>query len=195
MASAASINELIDVLQTITTLATRSATGPIVRMPTPIGQRISHGFFARQFADFHRPAKIECHRIIVVVLARRQGTGPGVCPMAWNRAARRLSASRAFTGKTAEVHSARMRDVPRATADRAARPAIVNIEDQRRVHADGGMQAGRRLPGADNARPPRIRPACRSGCSGTRRPLQATTCRSPVMPRTLTCSRSTDEST
>ena len=44
--------------------------------------------------------------------------------------------------------SAGMRDVIHASADRARRPRVHDIEDQRCVNRDVGMQAGRRLPRA-----------------------------------------------
>ena len=49
-------------------------------------------------------------------------------------------------GKRVVVAAAGMRDVIRAAADRALRPAIDEIEVQRRLHADRRMQRGRGTP-------------------------------------------------
>ena len=51
-------------------------------------------------------------------------------------------------GKALVIAAARVRDVIGAAADGAALPGIHDIEDQRRMDADGGVQARRRLPGA-----------------------------------------------
>ena len=64
------------------------------------------------------------------------------------RARRRLSASRALTGKASWLQSARMRDVIFAATRGAAHPAVEQVEHQRRVHADRRMQRRRRLPRA-----------------------------------------------
>src|SRR5579859_19816 len=47
------------------------------------------------------------------------------------------------------IAPAGMGDVIGAAADRALVPAIDQIEHQRRLHADGRMQAGSRAPGAE----------------------------------------------
>jgi hypothetical protein len=62
------------------------------------------------------------------------------------------------------------------------------------VARDGRVQAGRRCPGleADAGDVLAARPV---GRSGTRRPLQVSAWRSPSMPLTLTCMRSTELST
>src|SRR5258705_4243044 len=44
--------------------------------------------------------------------------------------------------------SARMRHVVAAAAERAVHPGVDDVERQRRVDGNGGVQRGRRLPGA-----------------------------------------------
>ena len=60
---------------------------------------------------------------------------------------RLASASLALTGNRSVVAPTRMRDVIGASAQGAPAPQIDEIEHQRGVHADGGMQRGRQLPG------------------------------------------------
>jgi hypothetical protein len=50
-----------------------------------------------------------------------------------------------------------------------AAPRVEHVEDQRRVHADGRMQARRRLPRAVAHARPRTRPPCRWGAAGSSR--------------------------
>ena len=40
-----------------------------------------------------------------------------------------------------------MRDMVLAAAQGAVHPGVHNIKGQRRMHTDGGMQGGRRIPG------------------------------------------------
>ncbi len=124
------------------------------------------------------------------------GTRPAVWPNAANRAARRLSASSGIYRERLEVPAARMRDVPRAAADRAARPGI----DRRRTPAACGRRssdAGRTAAARpDSARRPRTRPRVPVGMQRHAAAVAgddvppARSC-----PRTLTSSRSTEEST
>src|SRR5258708_13302239 len=51
-------------------------------------------------------------------------------------------------GEGLGVEAARVRHVVLAAAQRAVYPGVDEIEHQRGMHADGGMQRGRRLPGA-----------------------------------------------
>ena len=93
------------------------------------------------------------------------------------------------------VAPGRMHHVVGAAAHRAAAPAVDQIEAQRRMHADGRVQAGRRLPGAE-AHAGDVRcPRSPVGCNGMARPLQVTAKRSPSRFMALTCSRSSELST
>src|SRR5262245_9671294 len=52
-------------------------------------------------------------------------------------------------GKSVEAAPAGVRDVVRATCDSTTRPAVVQVEREWRVDANGRMQAGCGLPGAE----------------------------------------------
>ena len=94
-----------------------------------------------------------------------------------------------------EAAAAGMRDVVGAAAERAPVPGVDEIEHQRRVNGDRRVQAARRLPraiahaGDELAVRARSDAAARAGRCRRRRAARRS-CRV-----TLTCSRSTDEST
>ena len=93
------------------------------------------------------------------------------------------------------VAAARMRDVVRAAAERALRPAC-RPDRTRAAHGRRSSDAARMADSTrESARRPRIRRVRRStraADAGRCRPPNAA---APVIPVTLTCSRSTDEST
>ena len=122
-------------------------------------RRSAYGVKARLRPSL-RFAQIECER----KLRRRRGSAatciaPGVWPMRKKRASRRLSASKELTGKVAWLQAARMGHVILAAALRAPHPGVVQIEGQRRVHADGRMQRRRRAARRGSARAPTNSPA------------------------------------
>ena len=93
------------------------------------------------------------------------------------------------------VASARMRDMINAAAQRSPAPGIDDVEGQRRMRRrpsdaapTASFQALKRTPATNSPGRPVER-------SGTRRPLQVTTWRLSFKPSTLTCRRSTEEST
>ena len=97
----------------------------------------------------------------------RRHPGPGVCPMAKNRARRRASASFEFTGNVLVAPPARMRHMVGAAADR--RGPLQCRPGRRRAacapeSSDAGSAAAARR---DSARRRRTRPSCPVGCSGS----------------------------
>ena len=91
--------------------------------------------------------------------------------------------------------AAGMRDVIDAAADRPLVPGVDDVEDERRVHRNRRVQAARRLPGpiadAGDELAARARRMQRHSPAVAREHDDACS----VRPLTLTCSRSTDEST
>jgi len=92
------------------------------------------------------------------------------------------------------VAAARMRHMIDAAAQRAAVPAINDIEGQGRMDRNRRMQTIGGLPGLE-AHPATASPEVPVAVKGTRRPLQATKWRPCTSPLALSCKRSTEEST
>src|SRR6185369_4092613 len=97
-------------------------------------------------SNLSRTPQIEGHGIFERRLLGRNGVISG-------RVAKALKASKAprlcLVGIDREglvVATAGMRDVVDTSAKRAATPAIIDIEGERRLHLDGRMQRGRELP-------------------------------------------------
>src|SRR5262245_13231606 len=90
----------------------------------------SHGILERAFLH----GTIEMSRRAAVVLEAREPPRLGLV---------------GIDGKGLVVAAAGMSDVIDAAAERAAAPAIENVERERGVDADNGMQPRRQLPGLE----------------------------------------------
>lgn len=95
----------------------------------------------------HRPRQsVVGHEAAQGRRRHRRRDHPGLWPKSWKRLTRRPSAALALT-EILVAAPARMHHVVGATADHHAVPGVDQVEHQRRLHADGGVQSRGRLPG------------------------------------------------